>query len=214
MVRTYRHGTPLYLLVNELNQKLRGWAEHHRVTTTQKAFNEISEHLFKIIWKMLRKLHSVRPRRLLSRQYFTQRDGNNWIFTCDPPLESDGDKLTLFQIAYVPILRHTLCKSINPYDPDNYEYFEKRIARSATRSLGQGRIRTKLLTKQKGLCPVCGLQLLNDERIEVHHIKPRKEGGSDKPRNLMLLHKVCHLQVTHPNRKQKARWVKLGIIKV
>jgi len=30
--------------------------------------------------------------------------------------------------------------------------------------------------------------------IEVDHITPRSEGGSDKYKNLQALHKYCHIQ--------------------
>lgn len=40
-------------------------------------------------------------------------------------------------------------------------------------------------------------QPLEGEVIEIHHIKPKKEGGKDTIINLMPLHRICHTQITH-----------------
>ncbi len=40
------------------------------------------------------------------------------------------------------------------------------------------------------LCPIC-----DGEATSPHHIKPRAEGGSDKPRNIIYLCKRCHDEI-------------------
>ena len=60
---------------------------------------------------------------------------------------------------------------------------------------------------------MCDGYLLNGEDLEVHYIFPKKDGVSDKFKNLVLLHKDCHKQVTHSkNKKLKAVWLKQHII--
>ncbi|MGK7928958.1 MAG: HNH endonuclease, partial [Spirulina sp.] len=49
--------------------------------------------------------------------------------------------------------------------------------------------------EQNWKCPICQDSLFNGEKIETHHIKPVKEGGSDDKENLIHLHKACHKQV-------------------
>ena len=56
--------------------------------------------------------------------------------------------------------------------------------------------RLKLAKKQYHICPICEDSLYNDETLHVHHIKPKKLGGSDSYTNLVILHEVCHRQ-TH-----------------
>jgi hypothetical protein len=53
---------------------------------------------------------------------------------------------------------------------------------------------TKILViaRDMGICRCCGRKTDN---YEVHHIKPRCEGGSDHPANLVLLDEDCH-QIT------------------
>jgi len=49
-----------------------------------------------------------------------------------------------------------------------------------------------------GNCIVCGKSLLNsEERLELHHIKPLKEGGTWQFKNLAMIHETCHKQVTY-----------------
>jgi RNA-directed DNA polymerase len=74
-VRKYRKAS-MYLLIQTLNQKLRGWSEHYRTVTSQKMFSSISYHLWQICWKMLRKRHRRRPAKYLIKKYFTKVDGN------------------------------------------------------------------------------------------------------------------------------------------
>lgn len=143
-------------------------------------------------------------------------EGTNGIFCSkrNAGKPSEEIEITLFQIAYVDIKRHTLCKDLNSYDPENYDYFENRKANKARHSMLLGKMRPKLLKRQKGICSVCKDYLLNIEDVEVHHVLPRKEGRTDKISNLHLLHKVCHKQVTNSrNEYLKAAWRKEGIIK-
>ena len=44
-----------------------------------------------------------------------------------------------------------------------------------------------------------------DERLEVHHIRPRSEGGANRPENLLALCKTCHDKVTVGEITLKAR---------
>jgi len=86
---------------------------------------------------------------------------------------------------------------LNPYLLVNKSYYANRRKMNARQSVQLTKQKSRLLTKQEGICPVCNGNLLNGEDLEVHHRKARKDGGSDATRNLLLLHKSCHQQVTH-----------------
>jgi len=47
-----------------------------------------------------------------------------------------------------------------------------------------------LLSKQEGICPICGEILKTD--VHLHHVKPRAKGGSDNADNMVALHNDCH----------------------
>ena len=213
VVRSHRK-LPINVLIQVLNRKLRGWSEHYRTVTSQKTFSSISYHLWKVCYTMLRKRHRTRNAQWIFDKYFTKVEGNKWIL-CNKIRNGSMEKIEikLFQIAYVDIKRHTLCLSINPYDPINYDYFRSRIVKKSRHSILLGRVRSQLLKKQKGICPVCNGKLLSGEDLEVHHVVPRKQGGSDKLKNLRLLHKTCHRQVTvSKNEYLRAIWRKNGVI--
>ena len=53
-------------------------------------------------------------------------------------------------------------------------------------------LRNYLFARENGLCQYCGKQIQKGERIEMHHIRQRSEGGTDKPSNMALLHEKCH----------------------
>lgn len=73
-----------------------------------------------------------------------------------------GDKeLLLFQITFVQIKRHFLCKHINAYDPEAIEYFFKRNAGYSKSVLLSGKAKSIVAKIQKGYCPVCKASLFN-----------------------------------------------------
>ncbi|NEN98456.1 MAG: HNH endonuclease [Moorea sp. SIO3I7] len=41
-------------------------------------------------------------------------------------------------------------------------------------------------------CADCGLTFKDGDLLEIHHILPRANGGSNKDENLELLHLHCH----------------------
>ncbi len=54
----------------------------------------------------------------------------------------------------------------------------------------------KLLKRQKGICPWCGLMFKFGDNIEVDHIVPKVLGGKDSYKNLQALHDYCHDEKT------------------
>lgn len=73
--------------------------------------------------------------------------------------------------------------------------------------------RFDIAKKSKFKCLVCDQWLKTEEQIELHHIKPKKLGGSDEKKNLIALHKQCHIQVTHTkSRELIAQFKKVGIL--
>ena len=193
-------------MITKLNSVLRGWAEYYRTCTATRVFSKIGWMVWGYLWRLLRQRHRKIPRRKLKERYFIKVGGNNWVFRC---LDSRRQEMLLFQIGWVSIKRHSLAKggNLNPFDKNNWEYYNNRIRIGARKSVLVTKKKSKLLTTQKGLCPVCGQSLLNGENLEVHHRKPRSRGGDDRPKNLALLHQTCHKQLTHTkNHKLIALW--------
>jgi hypothetical protein len=53
-------------------------------------------------------------------------------------------------------------------------------------------IRSFLMAREKGKCQVCGKVFRKGNGSHIHHIIPRSDGGTDREKNLALLHKPCH----------------------
>lgn len=59
-------------------------------------------------------------------------------------------------------------------------------------------IRSGVIERDGGRCRLCGkdLSTVPSWLTEVHHIRPRAEGGSDHPSNLITLCVMCHKRIT------------------
>ena len=212
IIKEYKNRSS-YDLVSKLNQKLRGWAEHYRKVTSQKAFSTIHYHVWKALWSMIRKKHRRRSKTWLYKTYFKKVGENKWIFVGKKKKSKEEEKLTLFQIPYVSIKRHVLCKDLNAYDPASIEYFHKRNVSASKNVLLSGGTKSALAKLQKGYCPVCDMSLFNGEDLEIHHILPRRKGDNHSLKNLKLLHKLCHKQVEYSKDSNlRAAWLKKGIL--
>ena len=51
---------------------------------------------------------------------------------------------------------------------------------------------TRLLRNQQGKCAFCGLYFTSSAVMEVDHVVPRAQGGTDSYDNRQLLHRHCH----------------------
>lgn len=66
------------------------------------------------------------------------------------------------------------------------------------------RTASKILTRMKAACSKCGW---NEARCDLHHILPKKQGGTDEHGNLTYLCPNCH-RIAH-ERKQTEGFVSL-----
>jgi RNA-directed DNA polymerase len=202
-----------YDLVLKLNQKLRGWAKHYKKVTSQKAFSTIHYHVWRALWAMVRKKHRRRSKAWLYKTDFEKVGENQWIFVGKKGKNKEEKKLILFQIPYVLIKRHVLCKGLNAYDPASVEYFHKRNARRYKNVFLSRETKSALAKLQKGYCPVCDMSLFNGEDLEIHHILLRRESDDHSLKNLKLLHKLYHKQVEYSkDGNLRAAWLKKGIL--
>jgi RNA-directed DNA polymerase (EC 2.7.7.49) len=114
-------------------------------------------------------------------KYWRTVGDKNWCFSTE-------DGMELLTHSSTPIVRHTKVKGeANPFD-GNWIYWSKRRGEYP----GTNSRVSKLIKRQKGICPHCGLYFSSMDIVEVDHIKPTSIGGKDTYDNLQLLHKHCH----------------------
>lgn len=207
IVKALRHRPPLVVIMT-LNPILRGWAQYYKSVNATKTFASLRHYLWELMWMWCRTRHPTMPLGRLRRKYFTRLGGNRWVFHAR---NAANQTVTLVQIGWTKLARHTLCANLNPYLPENRGYYLARQGASSRTLLTAHQ--TKLRQRQQGVCPVCATELHNGEPLDVHHILPRTQGGKDTLGNLLLLHQFCHKQVTYAkDARLKAAWKKAGIV--
>ena len=119
---------------------------------------------------------------------------SNWVFI------NPKTGQYLLQLSWIPIRRHRMVSGrSSPDDPRLRGYWYQR--QKEKRSYGIT-LRSKLWKNQQGKCPICQSDLDNGESLHVHHIKARKDGGTNAITNLCMLHQLCHQQVHSRYSKQ------------
>jgi RNA-directed DNA polymerase len=150
--------------------------------------------MFRRAYQYARKSHSDKTGKWLFNKYWNNSvkgRKSKWIF---------GDKESksfLLYFRWFTHKNHTMVKGTYSLDdPSLVDYWRKReIAK--TDDLSKTKI--KLTKSQNFVCPICKDFLMNGEKLHIHHIKPKSEGGKDDLKNLVLLHLFCHQQV-HSNK--------------
>jgi RNA-directed DNA polymerase len=184
-------GCPVEVAINELNPVVRGWANYFRIGVSSDTFHKLDEWMYVRELRYAKRTHPRKTTKWILSKYFGRfnpnRD-NRFIF---------GDKKSkkyLLKFAWFPIERHVLVQgSASPDDPSLREYWLERIATKVVRDSMPSRQR--LSQRQKGRCIMCGESLLNDEKVQTHHIVWKSRGGKDTYENLRLVHLFCHQQI-------------------
>jgi RNA-directed DNA polymerase len=190
------HGANVAAVVKDLNPIIRGEANYLRIGVASRTFGKLDNWMFCREVRWVRLSHPNKPRYWTKRKYWgrlnPQRE-DNWVF---------GDKRTrryLMKFSWFNIERHALVKGgASPDDPSLQSYWEQR-AKNKIKTLSPRE--QKLAQNQKGICPMCGETLYNEEELHVHHKKPRSQGGTEEFRNLALIHLYCHQQIHSGKRK-------------
>src|ERR1700730_16950178 len=112
-------------LINELNPKIRGWANYHRHVVSKRTFDRVDHSIFYKLWQWARRRHPNEDPRWLKQKYFERHRGRDWFFfgeTWDE--EGQPTKVRLLLASRIPIKRHVKVRSeANPYDPAYETYF-------------------------------------------------------------------------------------------
>jgi len=184
-------------LINELNPKIRGWANYHRHVVSKRTFNRVDHSIFYKLWQWARRRHPNKDPRWLKQKYFERHRGRDWFFfgeTWDE--ERQPTKVRLLLASRIPIKRHVKVRSeANPYDPAYETYFEKREEDHMLDTFRGTRTLRFLWYEQHGLCPVCNTKITRITGWRLHHCVPRVMGGSRSVENRVLLHPECHNRV-------------------
>jgi RNA-directed DNA polymerase len=191
------HGVSAADLIDQLNPKIRGWANYHRHVVSKRTFGRVDHTIFSNLWQWARRRHPNKPSRWFKAKYFERRQGRDWTFfdeTCDD--EGRPNKVWLYNAKSTPIKRHVKVKGeANPYDPTYETYFEEREGAHMLDTFRGTRTLRFLWHEQRGLCTLCNTKITRITGWRLHYCVPRVKGGSTGATNCVLLHPECHDRV-------------------
>jgi RNA-directed DNA polymerase len=120
-------------LINLLNLKIRGWANHFRYSCAKKTFSYIDNQIYKALWSWACRRHPRKTTLWIQNKYFHNQELRNWVFFAETEKENGTSMyVDLFNASSVTIKRHVKIKAeATPYDLRFIEYFRKRECRSA-----------------------------------------------------------------------------------
>jgi RNA-directed DNA polymerase len=191
------YGVSAADLIDQLNPKIRGWANYHRHVVSKRTFGCVDHSIFSSLWKWARRRHPNKSPRWFKPKYFAQRGNRDWSFfgeTCDD--EGQTNKVWLYYAKSTPIKRHVKVKGeANPYDPTYETYFEEREGAHMLETFRGTRTLRYLWYEQRGLCTLCHTKITQITGWRLHYCVSRVMGGSAGATNRVLLHPECHDRV-------------------
>jgi RNA-directed DNA polymerase len=191
------HGVSAADLIDQLNPKIRGWANYHRHVVSKRTFGHVDRNIFSSLWQWARRRHPNKSPRWFKPKYFDRHGNRDWSFfgeTCDD--EGRPTKVWLYYSKSTPIKRHVKVKGeANPYDPTYETYFEEREGAHMLETFRGTRTLRYLWYEQRGLCIQCNTKITRITGWRLHYCVPRVMGGSTGAKNCVLLHPECHDRV-------------------
>jgi len=194
-------GMSAAALIDQLNPKIRGWANYHRHVVSKRIFGRVDHSILFSLWQWACRRHQNKNSHWLKAKYFERRGNRDWTFfgeTCDD--KGQPNKVWLYHAKSTPIQRHVKVKGeANPYDPAYEPYFENREGDHMRETFRGTRTLRYIWNEQRGLCTVCNTPITRTTGWRLHHCVPLVLGGSKSAENRVLLHPECHDTVHRQN---------------
>ena len=185
-------------LITKLRPVLLGWANYFRFSECSETFNKLDYTIWKMLRKWVNRRSTAGGRIKAWNKYFpgTETTFHGRTYKDKYILKSSSkpnEKIFLPKIAWIESQRWIKIKSdSSPYDRNKTYWAVRKVSYAGLTTL-----QSKLLVKQKFLCPNCGGEINPWSHIEVDHIKNKSKGGSDTIKNKQVLHKICHIENTN-----------------
>jgi RNA-directed DNA polymerase len=157
-LRTLR-GSNAMAVIAALNPVIRGWAAYYRGVVSSRLFGSLDHYLWHITYKWATWRHANKPKRWIAGRYFgkfSKFRNDRWVF---------GDRDSgayMVRFSWTAIERHVPVKgAASPDDPALASYWAARRKKVKPPLDGYT---LRLLTRQDGLCPLCGDHLLTADQ--------------------------------------------------
>lgn len=191
-----------------LNPLIKGWTTYYCHAASSWTFNGLENWMYWRMFRWAKRRHPMKSTDWIVHNYFgrfnpTRMD--KWVF---------GDKETgahLRKFTWTHIRRHVMVKgSASKDDPALAAYWAERTRKGKYPQADQKRFVT-LAALQKGLCPLCGVDLIegatyepdsvrewadwflaNARTVNAHHLTDLPPGGPGHKSSRVLIHSDCH----------------------
>lgn len=210
----------LHSYINKANEIIRGWANYYCYTHDSiYIYRNLRYWLWKQYYGKCYKIvknrydkegHEKIHERILKNYFSSYMNYSQW-----PSLHIKGKDFILVDIStYKAINPIYTNQAKNPYifeDREKLEAYQLQMRKS---------FKDLVLKKFKNTCALCQRNYnLNESTIELHHRKPRRFGGSDRPNNLVpLCREPCHISVSNAiiskDRMKISEFRELGILDI
>jgi RNA-directed DNA polymerase len=136
-------------LINILNPKIRGWANHYRHVVSKEVFCYVDDCIYRALARWVKRRHPEKNATWWRQHYFRCHGSRHWVFSAKDPKEP-GQWIDVVRMGYVPISRHVkIIADATPYDRRWKEYFAQREKQKRRRNVIQRRMQS-LRTGQSG----------------------------------------------------------------
>ncbi len=149
-------GSNAMAVIAALNPIIRGWAAYYRGVVSSRVFSSLDDYMWKLTCKWATWRRNNKPKRWIAGRYFGKFStfrNDHWVF-------GDRDSgACLVRFSWTNIERHLpVTGAASPDDPALASYRAER-RKKVTPPLDRYSLR--LLSRQEGLCPLCGDHLLS-----------------------------------------------------
>ena len=168
------------VLIEKLNQQIRGWTNYHQSVCASEAFTHIDYILYELLWRWAKRRHPHKGRWWVSIHYWHRRGNRNWVFSTE--------NTELLRVDHIPIVRHSKVRmNANPYFDPQY-FIDRKFQHGMKRLFGRFK---QVWKNQKGCCYHCGLPMDICEQREIFFKVPKSLGGRDEVSNMAYVHSQC-----------------------
>ncbi|MBM0745101.1 reverse transcriptase N-terminal domain-containing protein (plasmid) [Phormidium sp. CLA17] len=179
-------------VVQACQQALQQWLGGIASVVSKACFEKLDHLIFQQLRAWARRRHPNKSLYWIIHRYWRMESGENWRFS----VTLNGQPMHLLKHRDTPIVRHIKVQgNRSPYDGD-WLYWSTRLGSNPEVPTRVAR----LLKRQKGQCPACGLFFKDGDQLDIDHILALSQGGKDEYKNLQLLHRHCHVVKTKRER--------------
>lgn len=186
-----------------------GWCNYFRYAECSKSFKQVEYGLFSQIraWVFRRKSKGLNTKAKLKEKYFPEKTTvtfngkvhtGNWILKAlVRGRRNELKEVFLPYPSWVASERWVKIKqNSSPFDGQDL-YWSQRNAKYSN----WNKQKVILVKFQNYACPICQRKFLENDILEIDHIKPVGLGGTDKISNLQVVHDFCHFKKSTTDKK-------------